>query len=159
MTNAMIEVGKKAPAFSLPDATGAKRSLAEFAGRWIVLYFYPKDDTPGCTREARDFTADLLAFEKLDAAVLGCSPDSPDRHAKFAAKHSLHVTLLSDPQHRALEAYGAWGEKTNYGKTTIGVIRSTVLIDPKGKIAHRWPKVKVDGHAEAVRNKLAELRG
>ena len=153
----MLELGKKAPAFTLADATGKRRTLGEFAGRWVVLYFYPKDDTPGCTREACDFTAGLASFEALDATVLGVSPDTPASHAKFAARHDLKVTLLSDPDHGTLEAYGAWGEKTLYGKKSVGVIRSTVLVDPKGKVAHHWRKVKVDGHAEAVRARLAEL--
>lgn len=153
----MLDVGKKAPAFTLLDQDGAKRKLSEFAGRWVVLYAYPKDDTPGCTREACDFTAGLAGFEKLDATVLGISRDTPESHAKFAKKHGLKVTLLSDPDHAVLEAYGAWGEKVLYGKKSVGVIRSTVLIDPAGKVAHHWKKVKVDGHAEAVRAKLAEL--
>ena len=153
----MLDIGKKAPAFTLLDQDGAKRKLSEFAGRWVVLYAYPKDDTPGCTREACDFTAGLAGFEKLDATVLGISRDTPESHAKFAKKHALKVTLLSDPDHAVLEAYGAWGEKVLYGKKSVGVIRSTVLIDPAGKVAHHWKKVKVDGHAEAVRAKLAEL--
>ncbi len=153
----MLDLGKKAPAFTLLDQDGAKRKLSEFAGRWVVLYAYPKDDTPGCTREACDFTAGLSGFEKLDATVLGISRDTPESHAKFAKKHALKVTLLSDPDHAVLEAYGAWGEKVLYGKKSVGVIRSTVLIDPAGKVAHHWKKVKVDGHAEAVRAKLAEL--
>ena len=153
----MLYIGKKAPAFTLLDQDGAKRKLSEFAGRWVVLYAYPKDDTPGCTREACDFTAGLSGFEKLDATVLGISRDTPESHAKFAKKHALKVTLLSDPDHAVLEAYGAWGEKVLYGKKSVGVIRSTVLIDPAGKVAHHWKKVKVDGHAEAVRAKLAEL--
>ncbi|MBL9085810.1 MAG: peroxiredoxin [Planctomycetia bacterium] len=155
----MPDVGKKAPAFTLLDQHGAKRRLSEFAGRWLVLYAYPKDDTPGCTREACDFTAGLAAFEALDAAVLGISRDSVESHAKFAAKHALKVTLLSDPDHAVLEAYGAWGEKVLYGKKSVGVIRSTVLVDPTGKVAHHWKKVKVDGHADAVRARIAELAG
>lgn len=154
----MPDVGDKAPAFRLKDQAGATRTLASFAGRWLVLYFYPRDDTPGCTREACDFTSAAPAFAALDADVVGVSPDDVERHAKFAAKHGLAVTLLSDPGHRTLEAYGAFGEKTLYGKRSVGVIRSTVLVDPKGRIAHRWPRVKVDGHAEAVRARLAELR-
>lgn len=155
----MIDVGRKAPAFSLADQTGAKRTLAEHAGRWVVLYFYPKDDTPGCTREACDFTAGVAAFAKLRATVLGVSRDTVASHAKFAAKHALKLTLLSDPDHTTLEAYGAWGEKTLYGKKSVGVIRSTVLVDPKGVVAHHWKKVRVDGHVDAVRAKLAELAG
>ena len=155
----MLDVGKKAPAFTLLDQDGAKRKLSEFAGRWVVLYAYPKDDTPGCTREACDFTAGLAGFDALDATVLGISRDTPESHARFAKKHGLKVTLLSDPDHAVLEAYGAWGEKVLYGKKSVGVIRSTVLVDPAGKVAHHWKNVKVDGHAEAVRAKLAELSG
>ena len=113
---------------------------------------------PGCTIEACDFTAGLAGFEKLDAVVLGCSPDSPESHREFIAKHKLKLTLLSDPEHTAMQAYGAWGEKTVYGKTSEGVIRSTVIIDPAGRIAHHFPKVTAEGHAAEVRSKLAELR-
>ena len=153
----MLDVGQKAPAFTLLDQHGAKRRLSDFAGRWVVLYAYPKDDTPGCTREACDFTAGLAAFEGLGATVLGVSRDSVESHARFAKKHGLTVTLLSDPDHAVLEAYGAWGEKVLYGKKSVGVIRSTVLVDPDGKVAHHWKKVKVDGHAEAVRARIAAL--
>ena len=152
-----LAVGSRAPAFSLQDAEGNKVRLADFKGQWVVLYFYPRDDTPGCTTEACEFTEALSEFEGLGAVVLGCSPDTPASHQKFAAKHELGITLLSDPEHAALEAYGAWGEKTLYGKKSLGVIRTTVLIDPAGKIRHVWPKVKAAGHAEAVRSKLAEL--
>ena len=154
-----IEVGKKAPAFSLPDENGTKVSLSELAGQWVVLYFYPKDDTPGCTVEACDFTSGIKGFEKLDATVIGCSPDSPETHRKFIAKYKLKVKLLSDPSHAVLEKYGAWGEKNNYGKKTMGVIRSTVIIDPAGKVSHHYPNVKAAGHAEHVSAKLAELTG
>jgi peroxiredoxin Q/BCP len=158
MAQVTIEVGKKAPAFSLADQNGRRVSLEDFAGSWVVLYFYPKDDTPGCTTEACEFTDSVKAFEGLDAVVLGCSPDSPASHLKFIAKHSLALRLLSDPGHEAMERYGAWGEKTMYGKKTVGVKRSTVLIDPKGTIAFHWPNVKAAGHAEAVKEKLAELQ-
>ncbi|MEW6072864.1 MAG: thioredoxin-dependent thiol peroxidase [Planctomycetota bacterium] len=154
----MIEIGKKAPAFALADQDGAKVRLADFAGQWVVLYFYPRDDTPGCTTEACEFTAGIKGFAKLEAVVLGCSPDSPEEHRKFIAKHRLAVTLLSDPDHAVLEKYGAWGEKTLYGKKSVGVKRSTVLVDPAGKVAHHWASVKAAGHAEAVREKLAALR-
>lgn len=154
----MIEVGKKAPAFRAKDQDGKARSLGEFAGQWVVLYFYPKDDTPGCTTEACDFTASIAKFTKMDAVVLGCSADSEERHQKFIAKYRLKVTLLSDPDHAVMEKYGAWGEKTMYGKKVTGVIRSTVLIDPKGKVAHHWAKVQAKGHADKVREKLAELQ-
>lgn len=155
----MIETGKKAPAFTLPDHVGEKVRLSSLRGQWVVLYFYPRDDTPGCTVEACEFTAAIGDFESLDAVVLGCSPDSPEKHRKFIEKHSLSVTLLSDPGHEAMEAYGAWGEKKMYGKTRMGVIRSTVLIDPDGKVAHHWPSVRAKGHAEKVRERLEELRG
>ena len=152
-----IVVGKKPPPFALANQDGEKVRIGDFAGRWVVLYFYPKDDTPGCTTEACDFTDGLKDFEKLDAVVLGCSPDSPESHRKFIAKYKLKVTLLSDPDHTAMEKYGAWGEKVLYGRKSVGVIRSTVLIDPAGKVAHHWPKVRAAGHAEAVKAKLAEL--
>ena len=154
----MIEIGKKAPAFRAMDQGGETVTLASKKGKWVVLYFYPKDDTPGCTVEACDFTAGIKAFEKLDAVVLGCSKDSVESHAKFAAKHRLKVCLLSDPEREILSAYGAWGEKTLYGKKVTGVIRSTVLVDPAGKVAHHWASVRAAGHAEQVRAKLEELR-
>ncbi|MFN0241999.1 MAG: peroxiredoxin [Planctomycetota bacterium] len=153
----MIEVGKKAPAFTLEDQAGKKVRLADLAGQWVVLYFYPKDDTPGCTTEACDFTASIKSFEKLDAVVLGCSPDSVASHAKFADKYELKVRLLSDPDRKVLEKYGAYGEKLLYGKKTVGVIRSTVIVDPKGLVAHHWARVKAKGHAEQVKEKLGEL--
>jgi peroxiredoxin Q/BCP len=154
----MIDVGTKAPAFTLQNQDGAKVGLGSLAGNWVVLYFYPRDDTPGCTTEACEFTAGSERFRKLDAVVLGCSPDSPESHRKFIGKHRLSVDLLSDPDHEVMERYGAWGEKTLYGKKSVGVIRSTVIIDPKGRIAHRWARVTTAGHAEKVREKLAELR-
>ena len=155
----MITVGKKAPAFTLPNQDGDKVRLSELKGEWVVLYFYPRDDTPGCTTQACDFTASIKKFEKLDARVIGCSPDTPEKHQKFIAKHELKIELLSDPEHEVLEKYGAWGEKTLYGKKSMGVIRSTVLIDSSGKVAEHWPKVRAKGHADAVREKLAELAG
>ena len=155
----MIEIGQKAPPFKLLDEAGDPVSLGEFAGRWVVLYFYPKDDTPGCTVQACDFTGGLKDFEKLDAVVLGCSPDSPESHRNFIAKHKLKVKLLSDPGHKVMEQYGAWGKKTMYGRTSEGVIRSTVIIDPSGRVANHWKKVQAQGHAEKVRQKLQELRG
>ena len=151
-------IGSKAPAFRAQDADGKTVTLDDLKGRWAVLYFYPRDDTPGCTTEACEFTASIRDFEGLDAAVVGVSPDRPETHAKFATKYKLKVRLLSDPEKAMLTAYGAWGEKTLYGKKTIGVIRSTVLLDPEGRVAHAWPKVKAAGHAAAVREKLSELR-
>jgi peroxiredoxin Q/BCP len=154
----MITVGNKAPAFSLKDQAEETVRLSQFAGRWVVLYFYPKDDTPGCTTEACEFSADIRRFDKLDAVVLGCSPDSPERHRAFIEKYKLKVTLLSDPDRKVMEKYGAWGEKKLYGKTTIGVIRSTVLIDDRGRVAHHWRAVRAAGHAEKVRERLIVLR-
>ena len=147
--------GQSAPDFRLPDASGQLVGLRDFLGRWLVLYFYPKDDTPGCTREAIDFTGIAAEFEKAGAAVVGISPDPPKSHDRFASKHDLKVKLLSDDQHSVLSSYGAWGIKKMYGKEHEGVIRSTVLIDPAGTIIRHWPSVKVDGHALDV---LAALR-
>jgi peroxiredoxin Q/BCP len=154
-----ILVGKKAPGFSLADENDVKVKLSDFAGRWVVLYFYPRDNTPGCTTEACEFTESLARFEKLDAKVLGCSPDSPESHQTFIGKQKLKLTLLSDPDHAVMEKYGAWGEKNLYGKVSLGVIRSTVIIDPEGKVAHHYPKVRAQGHAEEVRAQLVKLRG
>jgi peroxiredoxin Q/BCP len=159
MPESALTVGKKAPELAIANQADETVKLADLAGRWVVLYFYPKDDTPGCTVEACDFTAGLKDFEKLEAKVLGCSPDSTESHRKFIAKHKLKVDLLSDPDKKVLQKYGAWGEKNMYGRITMGVIRSTVIIDPAGKIARHWPKVKAAGHAEEVREALKELRG
>ena len=153
-----LKVGSAPPPFSLPDQDGTTVKPSEYKGKWLVLYFYPNDDTPGCTTEACDFTSGLKDFEKLDAAVVGCSPNSLESHKKFIAKYKLKVRLLSDPEHKAMTAYGAWGEKVLYGKKTIGVIRSTVIVGPDGKVAHHWARVKAKGHADAVREKLKELR-
>ena len=158
MAAAQIEVGKKAPAFTLPNQDGEKVALSGLGGKWVVLYFYPKDDTPGCTTEACEFTAGIKGFEKLDAVVLGVSPDSAEKHRKFIAKYKLKVTLLSDEKKTVMEKYGAWGEKVLYGKKSTGVIRSTVIIDPAGRIAHRWAKVRAAGHADKVREVLAGLQ-
>ena len=157
MPEQVITVGKKAPEFALQDQDETTVKLGDFKGRWVVLYFYPKDDTPGCTVEACDFTAGLKDFEKLEAVVLGCSPDSPESHRKFIAKYKLKIRLLSDPDHVVLEKYGAWGEKNTYGKINTGVIRSSVIIDPTGKVARHWPKVRADGHAAEVREALKDL--
>jgi len=157
MPQTTLKAGRKAPAFTLVNQDGEKVALRDLLGQWLVLYFYPKDDTPGCTKEACEFTSLLGAFQKLDARVLGISPDPPEKHQKFIAKHRLGLDLLSDPEHKVLAKYGAWGEKNMYGKKYEGVLRSTVLIDPEGKIAHLWSNVKAAGHAEAVRQKLEEL--
>ncbi len=155
----MVEAGKTAPAFRLADQEGVQLSLEQLKGQWVVLYFYPRDDTPGCTKEACEFTSTLSDFRELDAVVLGCSPDGAEAHRKFIAKHSLQVRLLSDPSHETMVEYGAWGDKVLYGRKSVGVIRSTVLIDPEGKVAHHWKKVRAAGHAGHVANKLRDLRG
>ena len=152
-----VEIGKRAPAFTLPDQDENKVKLSDLKGQWVVLYFYPRDDTPGCTTEACDFTSGLAEFEALDCTVLGCSPDTPEKHRKFIDKHDLGITLLADTDKKVLEKYGAWGEKKMYGKTTMGVIRSTVLIDPTGKVAHHWSNVRAKGHADKVLATLQEL--
>ncbi len=158
MSAAHLEIGDNAPGFTLRDQDEKEVSLSGLKGQWVVLYFYPRNDTPGCTTEACEFTDGIEAFAGLDAVVLGCSPDSPESHRKFIAKHSLGLRLLSDPEHEVMEAYGAWGEKNMYGRKSMGVIRSTVIIDPKGKVAHRWKRVKAKGHAEKVRERLEELQ-
>jgi peroxiredoxin Q/BCP len=146
----MLEVGKKAPAFSLESSDGGKVKLADLAGKPVVVYFYPRDNTPGCTTEANDFRTAMPQFKKLGVTVLGISKDSIASHHKFRDKYELNFPLLSDPDGKMLEAYGAWGEKNMYGKKMMGIIRSTVLIDDKGKVAAVWPKVSVKGHVDAV---------
>ena len=147
---AKLEPGAKAPAFTLPDADGNPVSLSSFAGSKVVIYFYPRDDTPGCTKEACQFNDALSQFEGLGVPVIGISPDKAASHARFRDKYGLRFALLSDPDHGVMESYGAWGEKTLYGKVTTGVIRSTFLVDEKGKIARAWYHVKADGHAAKV---------
>ncbi|HEX6986189.1 MAG TPA: thioredoxin-dependent thiol peroxidase [Planctomycetaceae bacterium] len=152
----MPKVGDKAPAFSLPALPDGKTvKLSEFKGKKVVLYFYPKDMTPGCTTEACDFRDAHSTFAGGDAVVLGVSPDSVDSHRKFAEKYGLPFPLLADEDHAVAEKYGVWVEKNMYGKKSWGVQRATFLIDREGKIAAVWPRVKVDGHAAAVAAKLA----
>ena len=154
----MVDAGDTAPDFCLPGAEGQDICLKDFEGKWLVLYFYPKDSTSGCTREAVDFTAALPQLSDLGAEVLGISRDSPASHRKFAEKHALGLKLASDVDHKVTEAYGAWALKKMYGKESYGVVRSTFLIDPLGKVAHAWRKVSVKGHAEAVAKKLGDMR-
>lgn len=162
----MLDVGNKAPEFNLPDENGKMISLSNYAGKWLVVYFYPKDDTPGCTKEACDFTDNVNDFSGLNADVVGISRDNADAHQKFISKYNLNLTLLSDPDHAVHEAYGAWGTKINYGKEIEGVIRLTFIISPEGEIAALWRKVNVrmkrkNGevkHADRVREKLGELQ-
>ncbi len=155
----MPDVGDMAPEFALKNQDEQEMQLGDFMGKWMVLYFYPRDNTTGCTLEAKDFTGELSEFVKLGAEVVGISPDSCASHRKFREKHGLAVTLLSDPDKQLLKAYGVWTKKKMAGRKYMGVIRSTYLIDPEGRIAARWTKVKVDGHVEQVRAKLAELKG
>ncbi|MBP2674807.1 MAG: Alkyl hydroperoxide reductase [Deltaproteobacteria bacterium] len=147
---AELKEGDKAPEFSLADAGGRKVKLSDFAGRKVVLYFYPKDDTPGCTTEACEFRDLQGSFAGKNAAVVGISPDSPESHAKFAGKFSLPFTLLCDPSHETAEKYGAWGEKSLYGKTSMGILRTTVIIDEGGRVERIFRKVKAAGHAAEV---------
>ena len=149
-----LKEGGRAPNFSMESTQGPIK-LADFKGRTLVLYFYPKDDTPGCTTEAKDFTALAKDFAKADAAVVGVSRDPMTRHEKFAGKHELDLILASDEDGKVCEAYGVWVEKQNYGRTYMGIERSTFLIGPDGKIRRIWSKVRVKGHAEEV---LSEVR-
>jgi thioredoxin-dependent peroxiredoxin len=146
----MLKEGQKAPAFTLESDGGEKLSLGDFAGKNVILYFYPRDNTPGCTREAEAFRDVAAALKKKNAVVLGVSKDSIASHCKFRDKYQLNFPLLSDPDGKVLEKYGAWGEKVMYGKKMMGIIRSTVVIGPDGKIKKVFPKVKVDGHADEV---------
>jgi len=154
----MIEEGKKAPAFSVKDQTGKAVKLADFAGKYVVLYFYPKDDTSGCTKEACGFRDDHSRLQKAGAVVLGVSPDDEKRHGKFIAKYELPFSLLADTDHALAEKYGAWGEKSLYGRKYQGILRSTFLIGPDGQVAKVWPKVKPEGHAAEVLAALQALR-
>ncbi len=150
-----IEEGKTAPAFNLKDANGNSVKLADFKGKNVVVYFYPKDDTPGCTKEACGFRDLWKDIQKTGTVVLGVSADGAESHQKFAAKYRLPFTLLSDPDHRMMTAYGAYGEKMMYGKKTTGVIRSTVLIGPDGKVRKHWKRVpKAEDHPAKVLEEL-----
>lgn len=167
----MLEVGEKAPDFCLPNQDEVEICLRDLKGKWIVLYFYPKDNTPGCTTEACDFTEQLPDFEGLNAVILGVSADSPKVHRGFIEKQNLKITLLSDPDHTMMEEYGVWRLKKNYGKEYMGIVRSTYIIDPDGKVAAVWDNVKVRQkrsknkvkyeivHVEEVKKKLEELQG
>ena len=152
---ARLDVGSKAPAFSLPNQDDVTVALKDFAGERIVLYFYPADDTPGCTKEACQFNDGLAAFKALDVTVLGVSPDNDAKHVAFRSKYGLTFDLLSDADKSVMTHYGAFGEKMMYGKLVVGVIRSTFVIGPTGVIEHAWYGVRADGHADKV---LATLR-
>jgi peroxiredoxin Q/BCP len=153
----LIEPGKKAPQFSLNDQSGHTHTLSDYAGRPVILYFYPKDDTPGCTKEACAFQDNLPKFGKNKAVVLGVSVLDETSKARFADKYSLTFPLLADPDHAVIEKYGVWQEKSLYGKTYVGVARVTYLIGADGKVVRRWDGVKVDGHAEEVLKELGRL--
>lgn len=152
-------VGSAAPAIALPDDTGTIRRLADQRGRWVVLFFYPKDDTPGCTIESCEFRDRHGDFTADDAEVWGVSILDSESKARFKAKHGLTYPLLADEDHAVAEAYGVWREKSMYGKTYMGVARATFLIDPEGRVARTWDPVKVEGHAHEVLAALGELRG
>ena len=152
----MLSIGMKAPEFTLQDANGASVSLSDFAGKKVILYFYPKDNTPGCTRQACAFAAAYEGFKQLDAVIIGISKDSVASHKKFAEKYDLPFVLLSDPGLAAIEAYGVWQEKKLYGKTSMGVVRTTFIIDENGCIEKIMPKVKPDTNAAEI---LACLKG
>jgi peroxiredoxin Q/BCP len=154
-----LRIGDKAPGFCLPNKDEKEVCLKDFSGQWVVLYFYPKDQTPGCTKEACEFAERLTDFSGLGAVVLGVSTDSTASHRKFAAKYKLTFDLLSDPKHETIAAYSAWQPKKLMGKEFLGTVRSTYLIDPTGNVAYIWPSVNPWGHANEVRKKLAELSG
>ncbi len=153
----MIAIGQAAPDFTLQDQAGSPIRLSGFQGSPIVLYFYPKDDTPGCTKEACAFRDAFAEYRKRGAQILGVSPDDPKSHAKFVEKYELPFTLLADPDHQVCEAYGVWKEKNLYGRKSMGVERTTLVIDGQGVIRAVFPRVKVDGHSEAVLKALDEL--
>ena len=146
----MLKIGDKAPDFTLTDKNGKSVSLSDFSGKTVVLYFYPKDNTPGCTRQACAFAGLYREFERRGVVVIGISRDSVASHEKFAEKHGLPFILLSDPERKAIEAYGVWQEKKLYGKVSFGVVRSTFIIDGQGNIAHIMPKVKPDTNAQEI---------
>ena len=151
-------LNEKAPEFCLPNQDETEICLRDLSGKWVVLYFYPKDNTPGCATEACDFTNEFEEFEKLDAVILGVSPDSPKKHRNFIEKKDLKITLLSDEDKTVLKAYNAWGLKKNYGREYEGVIRSTFIINPDAKIVYEWRNVRVKNHVEKVKSKLKELQ-
>ena len=153
-----MKVGEKAFEFCLPDKDKHNVCLKEFKGKWVVLYFYPKDNTPGCSLEAIQFTRDKKTFEQHNAEILGISPDSPESHCSFTEKKDLSITLLSDSKHEVMTAYGVWKPKKMFGREFLGAVRTTFLIDPTGRIAHIWPKVTVAGHAKDILEHLKLLQ-
>jgi peroxiredoxin Q/BCP len=154
----MLKIGDSTKHFCLPDQNNNFVCLNDYLGKWVVLYFYPKDNTPGCTIEAKDFSCVVSDFEKINTEIIGVSPDSPKSHTNFITKHDLEINLLSDPDHTVLQNYGVWQKKKLYGKEHFGVVRSTYIINPEGTVAYVWHKVKVDGHVDEVKNKLKDLQ-
>jgi peroxiredoxin Q/BCP len=148
---------KKAADFCLPDQSGKQHCLKDYRGKWIILYFYPKDNTSGCTREAIGFSDKKKDFEKLGAIIIGISKDSPKSHIKFMEKHNLEIILLSDEEHKVIEVFGAWGLKKMYGREYYSTIRSTFIINPEGEIVKEWKKVKVNGHVDEVYKTLDNI--
>ena len=154
----MLEVGTKAPEFCLPNQDETEICLRDLSGKWIILYFYPKDSTPGCTTQACDFSAAMPDFENLDAVILGVSPDSPKRHTNFIEKKDLTITLLADEEKELCNTYDVWKLKKFMGKEYMGVVRTTYIISPEGEIVAAWDKVRVKEHAQTVKTKLQELQ-
>lgn len=154
----MLKIGDRAPDFSLPDRNAQKVHLSNHFGRWVILYFYPRDNSPGCTMEAKEFSEHLGEFEDLNAVVIGVSPDSVRSHYTFARNNNLNILLLSDRQKKVMEQYGSHRMKSIYGKETPTVVRSTFLINPGGNIAYIWDNVRVKGHVQEVMEKLKELK-
>lgn len=154
----MLREQQKAPDFSLPDQDGKKHKLSDYAGQWVLLYFYPKDDTPGCTKEACSMRDNLPKFAKIKAKIFGISVDSVASHKKFAEKYKLPFTLLADEDKNVVEKYGVWQEKSMYGRKYMGTVRDSFLIDPQGKIAKIYNKVKPEQHAQEVLTDLKELQ-
>ena len=159
MTNNIPSIGQPASDFAAKDQNDNLVTLQDFTSHWLILYFYPKDNTPGCTTEATDFTTYQPEFSELGAKIIGVSPDSAKSHCKFIDKHDLKIQLLSDPEHQVIKAYGAWQLKKFMGKEYMGVVRSTFLITPEGTIAQVWDKVRVKGHVEKVLQELKKLLG
>lgn len=157
MSDKIYENGSKVENFCLKDDEGKDFCLEDHTGKWLVLYFYPKDNTSGCTREAKEFTDKKEEFEELDAEIIGISPDSIESHQKFKKEHDLQVKLLSDPEHEVLKKFGVWQKKKMFGNEFMGVVRSTFLLNPEGKIEKSWRKVKVKGHAEDVKGSIVEF--
>lgn len=151
----MVEAGEQAPDFELESDTGERVRLSDFRGRPVVVYFYPRDNTSGCTTQACELRDDYAAYQERDAVILGISPDTTESHVRFRAKHALPFSLLADPDHRVAERYGAWGEKTSYGKKTEGLIRSTFVIDRDGRVVRAFRAVRPQGHSARVLETLA----